>query len=254
MIDISHHNGTIDWDKVAAQQPIGVFLKATERCWTDPTFDKHRQACEDRGILWMPYIFLRPDDSDTTFKYAISQIANKDVPVWLDWEQPDPAYPVVKALVVERWIDALRQEGYRPCAYYGYWPPDTATEKIGECPRWFPQYTNGVPRLPAWDGSTSDWRKCWLVWQYSENGSCDGINGNVDLNRFAVTRDVFAHWYKTGELPQAQPAAPVNKDKVLDLVGRLQKALADAGYYHGQIDQNFGPASYAALRAFTEQH
>lgn len=199
-IDLSHHNTVVDWGRVAAQKPACVFLKATERKWVDPAFDAARKACEARGLLWIPYVFLRPDDDDTTIDFFCRTLGNGDVPVALDWEAPG-----VPSQVVEDWIDGMENLNL---VYYGLYPPAAATAKIGEWPRWFPQYPGSPtagPRLPMWEGDAPpDWRKRWLFWQWSEKGAMAGISGNVDLNRLAVSAERFGAWCKTGEWPEKE--------------------------------------------------
>lgn len=266
-VDLSHHNGTIDWDRLAAQKPAVVFLKASERQWTDPAFERNRKAATDRGLLWLPYIFLRPDDGDRTIRYFLDLIGDKSIPAALDWEAPG-----VPSAVVEAWIDALEAEtGRTAIAYYGLYPPAAATAKIGRCPRWFPQYPGSAtasPRLPAWDGSPDpDWRKCWLVWQWSEKGGVAGISGNVDMNRLACSVEQFAAWYRTGSF-DADPAAPqpsiVARPTTAqprpirgpgdhgDDVAELQRRLIAKGYDVGAAgaDGWFGKDTEAALWRF----
>lgn len=203
-LDVSHHNGTIDWLKVASQKPACVFLKATERQWTDPMFERNRRACADLGLAWVPYVFLRPDDTHRTAQYFLDLIGDPTVPAALDWEADG-----VPASVVEMWIAAMPR---LPVAYYGLIPPGAATNLIGKCPRWYPQYpgsATAAPRLPMWDGSANpDWRKCWLAWQWTDKGRLDGISGSVDLNRLACTAEQFAAWYATGDFGASLPNVP----------------------------------------------
>lgn len=253
-IDLSHHNGTIDWDKVAAQKPACVLLKATERQWTDPMFERNRQGCADRGIPWIPYVFLRPDDSDRTRQYFIDLIGDRSIPAALDWEADG-----IASATVEAWIDALEAEGGRtPLAYYGLFPPATVTDKIARCPRWYPQYPGSptaAPRRPMWSGGDArvDWRECWLLWQWSEKGGINGISGNVDLNRLACSAEVFLGWYKTGRFAafagaQAQPEAAPPATNPVDLIRQAQRALGIPD------DGDPGPVTRQKLRDWRAAH
>lgn len=266
-LDVSHHNGTIDWPRVAAQRPACVLIKATERMWTDPMFDRNRRGCIDNGIPWIPYVFLRPDDSDKTREYFIDLVGDHSVPAALDWEEPQgPGTNPVASGTVEAWIDALEADGGRtPLAYYGQFPPAAATAKIATCPRWYPQYPGSAtasPRVPMWDGKEPiDWRRSWLIWQWSDKGGIAGISGNIDMNRVACSAEVFAGWYKTGRFAsgltgqtiEAKPDNPVQNASVpaanpIDLVRQAQRIVGV------DDDGDPGPATRAALRKWLQAH
>lgn len=260
--DLSHHNGVIDWDAVAAARPAFVALKATERRWTDPMFDRNREAAERHGIAVLPYVFLRPDDDEQTIRYFADVVGSIGLPVALDWEAPD-----VPAAIVETWIDGCEAELRRtPIAYYGMFPPAPPTVKIGRCPRWYPQYPKSAaapPRLMMWQQEPEpDWRKSWLIWQWTEAGGFPGIKGKVDLNRLACSAVEFVDWYKTGALPasaatQPEPTMPgiamqpigvaIAEHRRANRV--LQGALKAGGYDPGPVDGIWGDHSQDALAA-----
>lgn len=194
-LDVSHWNASVDWQRIAAQKPACAFLKATERRVVDRTFDQHRKACANAGILWMPYVFMRPDDTDATVDFFNGVLGDTDVPVALDWEANG-----VSTAVVEMWIDGMEN---RNIIYYGLYPPAAVSDRIAEWPRWFPQYPGSPtadPRVMAWNGrDTPDWRKSWLLWQWTDKAAIAGVSGAVDLSRLAVSAERFATWCKTGE-------------------------------------------------------
>ena len=54
---------------------------------------------------------------------------------------------------------------------------------------WLAHYTKSAPTWPK-----TTWPEWWL-WQYTEQGTCAGFNGNVDLNRYDGTADQLrADW------------------------------------------------------------
>lgn len=270
-VDLSHHNGVVDWDRLAAQRPACVFLKATERQWTDPAFERNRQAAAARGLLWVPYVFLRPDDDEGAMRHLRDLVADPTVPVALDWESGG-----VASAVVEDWIAALEADGGRtPLAYYGLFPPATASEAIARCPRWFPQYpgsATAASRLPMWDGvGVPDWRKCWLVWQWSQKGAVAGVAGSVDLNRLAISAERFAAWYRGAELDDpAAGAGDVVRPPVIFAAGEAddpgehikaaQRVLLAAGLLKrpdgspGLVDGDPGDMTRQALKAWRALH
>ncbi len=60
-IDISHHQGTIDWSKmVGEKRPDFVFLKATEGThFTDSEFEDYRESLDRLSIPYAAYHFMR---------------------------------------------------------------------------------------------------------------------------------------------------------------------------------------------------
>ena len=260
-LDASHHNGQIDWDRVAAQEPACVILKATERRWTSPAFERNRRACADRGLRWIPYVFLRPDDDGDTIQYFLNLLDGAEVPVALDWEEPQgPGTNPVPAEVVERWIDAMPRP---PLVYYGIYPPAKPTAKIGQCPRWYAQYPGSAtanPKLRMWDGSPHpDWRKVWLIWQWTDKGSVDGISGNVDMNRIACSVERFETWYRTGSFEIGPTPAPTPTAEIHPVlyrgakgavVGELQRRLKTLGFDPGPIDNDYGLRTEKAVSDF----
>lgn len=57
-IDVSHHQGDIDWAAVRAEGWRFAWIKATEGGdWTDPRFERNRVGAEAAGIAWGAYHF-----------------------------------------------------------------------------------------------------------------------------------------------------------------------------------------------------
>ena len=58
IIDVSHHNGAIDWPAVAGAGIALAFIKATQGTrFIDPKFRRNRCDAERAGVLVVPYIF-----------------------------------------------------------------------------------------------------------------------------------------------------------------------------------------------------
>src|SRR6476659_7577526 len=58
VIDISHHNGTVDFQKASQNGIVGVIHKATQgQTNVDPTFKGNRTKGQAAGLLWGAYHF-----------------------------------------------------------------------------------------------------------------------------------------------------------------------------------------------------
>lgn len=63
-IDVSHHQGLIDWAQVAGSRQRFAIGKATNgRTFVDPNFAYNKAGAEASGLAFGAYHFARPDDS-----------------------------------------------------------------------------------------------------------------------------------------------------------------------------------------------
>jgi lysozyme len=183
-IDVSDHQGTVDWNAVQQAGKVFVFIKATDGItWTDPDFAANWSGAEAAGLLRGAYHFYETDDDPTAqaqnFLNAV-QLAPGDLPPVVDIERFDTggtASQTVKDL--QTWLDVVEQAtGRTPIIYtsHGFWN-SLGTSAFGLYPLWIAEYGVQSPTLPA------GWAS-WTFWQFSESGTVAGISGSVDLNVF----------------------------------------------------------------------
>ena len=73
VIDVSHHNGAIDWPAVAGAGIALVFVKATQGArFVDPTFERNRTAAAAAGVLVVPYHFIDGTDPEQQAEHFIT--------------------------------------------------------------------------------------------------------------------------------------------------------------------------------------
>ncbi|HWD58959.1 MAG TPA: peptidoglycan-binding protein [Stellaceae bacterium] len=269
-LDVSHYQKQPDWAQIAAAGYAYAVIKCSQGNTVDPMFDYNRRGAEANNIPWLPYVFLTPEDDDTTIANFLNAVGLASFPAALDWEMKG-----VSAAIMERWIAGTQtRTGRLPLAYYGIYPPDGLTAAIGQCPRWLPQYPaspTANSKLPPWDGQSAvaDWSQCWFIWQWSSTATVPGMAAGVqvDLNRLACSLPVFQAWHATGTLPNAQapaagPVAPPPAQAADLGIGRtlqlhatgpdviaLQQRLAALGYAV-PADGNFGPDTRLAVEEF----
>lgn len=193
-IDVSHHQGIIDWKKVKAAGVQFVFLKATEgETFVDKRYASNRAGAKAVGIPCGAYHFFRPKASTTAqinnFVKTVGKLQPGDLPPVLDIEVPEDWKDIaVKARVqmILDWLNAVEKKlGVKPLVYINN--PMARDElasaaELGNYKLWLAHYTDRpAPRVPApWAG--------WTFWQYSENGVVDGVSSQAcDMNRFAGT-------------------------------------------------------------------
>ena len=186
-IDVSDHQGTVDWNAVQQAGKVFVFIKATDGItWTDPDFATNWSGAKAAGLLRGAYHFYETDDDPTAqaqnFLNAV-QLAPGDLPPVVDIERIDSGGSASQAVQdLQTWLDAVEQAtGRVPIIYTSptFWN-SLGTSAFGRYPLWVAEYGVTSPKLPAgWAG--------WTFWQYSESGTVAGISGSVDLNVFQGT-------------------------------------------------------------------
>lgn len=199
-IDVSNHNGAIDWDKVASGGQHFAFILATDGDdFSSSSFEKQYEGAKKAGLMAGAYHFGRPSGSadsqaDRLLKTANYQADGKTLPPVLDLE-PDPngsgCYGKSPAAMND-WIKTFANKvkqgtGKDPIIYAstGFWSKCTGnTDKFKDMPLWLASYGVDNPKIP------SGWDK-YTFWQYSDSGSIPGISGQVDVNKFGGdTRDL----------------------------------------------------------------
>jgi lysozyme len=63
VIDISHHNGTIDLSNAQRAGVVGIIQKATQgTSYRDPTYQTNFQQAQSLSLMWGAYHFGNGDD------------------------------------------------------------------------------------------------------------------------------------------------------------------------------------------------
>jgi lysozyme len=189
-VDLSSHNGDVDFARLADQGISFAILKATEGAtFKDPAFvDNYRQA-RQAGMMVGAYHFFRFETSG--YMQAINllnSVRGRDIdfPLVIDieeWGNPHsrPTGQIIAEL--KTMISHVKQAGYGVMLY---------TNKDG-----YARFLDDELRLlPLWICSFTDTslEMRWTLWQYSHSGDIDGVYGKVDLNTFAGTPEAFELW------------------------------------------------------------
>ncbi|MBW3570641.1 MAG: glycoside hydrolase family 25 protein [Gemmatimonadetes bacterium] len=201
-IDVSHWQGAVDWNRVAADGRHFAFIKATEGGdYTDPRFAENWAGARRAGVIRGAYHFFRPQtDAMAQAAHFVRTVplAAGDLPPVLDVEVTDGRSLDVVAAGVRTWLEEVeRATGRRPILYTraSFWTAQMGGG-FGAYPLWVAHYGATEPRIPAgWSG--------WTFWQHSDAGRVDGIVGNVDLNWFNGDREELEAFVSTRRIPAA---------------------------------------------------
>jgi GH25 family lysozyme M1 (1,4-beta-N-acetylmuramidase) len=192
-VDVSHHNGAIHWDRVRNAGISFAVIKTTEgTTFVDGKAQTNLAGCRKAGIVPAMYHFYRHDvdpiNQATHFLQNIGARAAGDLPPVVDIEGPgDGAGAITYSTteVVHRiglFSDAVRSAiGIAPMIYTypAAWSEVTSNSNAFSAtnPLWIASYKSGAPKR------TGSWTT-YTLWQYTDNGMVDGIDGPVDRNRF----------------------------------------------------------------------
>lgn len=181
-IDVSHHQGIIEWDSVISGNISFAFVKATEGyTFKDSLFSKNWEEMKRVGIKRGAYHFFRGNTNPK--KQAINYIEtvaldSGDVVPILDIEKLDGVSSAKLIKNAKIWlIEVEKAYKVKPMIYAGqYFYNKYLANSFKGYPLWIAEFTKGKPVLV-------DGRK-YHIWQYSEKGIVKGIKGRTDLNKF----------------------------------------------------------------------
>lgn len=187
-IDVSQHQGSVDFAKVKKAGHDFVIVKSSEgQDFRDKTFNAARvDAIRKAGLTLGVYHYLRPRpgreggvEADWAVRVAKTHGWGKpgDIPLVVDIEESDLGVAATRRYL-KQFVDRYRLlMGHAPVVYsfphflLGLAPKDT----MG-CPLWIAHFDVPKPTVPL------PW-KAQAIWQHSSHGRCPGVSGNVDLNR-----------------------------------------------------------------------
>ncbi|MGM1023405.1 MAG: GH25 family lysozyme [Bacillota bacterium] len=205
-IDVSHHQGNIDFKKVAADGISFVFIKATQgKSFRSSKFLQFVKAAKAAGLLIGAYHYV--DDSAISPEAARLEAANFfkaiqaaggievfDLPPVMDYESNKSGLSkAAVTAVAEAFLQEVeRLTGVRPIVYT--YPSFIGNfTGLSDYPLWIARYS--ATQVPS---GASGWSR-WYFWQYSDGSAggtlpsgtrkVAGIAGPVDLNEFDGTAD-----------------------------------------------------------------
>lgn len=194
-IDVSHHNGTINWTKVKSSVPpvSFVYIKATQGIgYKDPANIVNANGAKAAGIKIGYYHFASLNNTadiakDATneanwFNATMKTLPASDLLPVLDIETNEKQLNTQQVqLWISTFLNRMKELGHMNMMLYSYKPffDDNlpANHPFGSIPLWLAQYRNvAAPSLPhGWTNYT--------VWQYSAKEKVSGINADCDMNK-----------------------------------------------------------------------
>lgn len=180
-IDISHHQGRINWKKVARQKNLQfVYIKATEGgTYQDPRYAHNLKQARRRGMKVGSYHFMRTTSSVwLQFLNFVSHVPPKkqdlvpviDVEECKNWTSQQLADSVA---LMSKLLEKVY--GQKPLIYTGQnFYNKHLLNRLPHHPLWIACYSNTPPKINS----------PYLIWQFTQKARLNGISTTVDLNRF----------------------------------------------------------------------
>ena len=208
IIDISHWQDPIDFQKVAADGIVAIIAKATQGATgVDPAYRKFKRAVAKYNFLWGSYHFGTDADVEAQVDHYLTtaRSAATDL-VCLDFEE-NPSGSTMALSQARAFVRLMEQRSGRfPVLYGGGYlkqqlkgKPD---EVLAQCPLWISQYASKPVLPPGWNK--------YALWQYTDGRAgpepheVNGI-GPCDRNQFNGTiAQLHRRWPFTS--PAALPA------------------------------------------------
>jgi lysozyme len=178
-IDVSNHQGAIDWQRVAADDVAFAIIKATEGGdFVDKSFARNLKGAQAAGLAVGAYhffTFCRPG-ADQAANFLTTVPSDRPLlPPVIDIEfvgncDQRPSVDEVRAQV-KAFLDPVEAAFGRAAIVY----------LIGEAAG---AYGIAVPERQRWVRSLANHpgHEDWIYWQYHDKGRIAGIEGDVDLN------------------------------------------------------------------------
>ena len=191
-IDVSKHQGNIDWTKVAADGVEFAFVRAGLRGYgtegklvEDDTFEQNVTGALQAGLKVGVYFYSQAITEEEVLEEAnlvLEKVKpyNIQLPIVFDVEKVSGGKGRANALSVEErthlaalFCQTIQDAGYKPMIYHNM-EMGTLMLDLGQLEqydKWFAYYNDDMYYPYA-----------YKIWQYSEHGAVDGINEEVDLN------------------------------------------------------------------------
>jgi uncharacterized protein YjdB/GH25 family lysozyme M1 (1,4-beta-N-acetylmuramidase) len=203
VIDVSQHNGTIDWEKVKNSKDVDAVIVRLGWAW-DGTDTQAARNISELNRLGIPYgIYL--------YSYARTKTDAKNEAVWLKslmtkfnakptlpiyydieyWPNGGyydngkwikcPSTTAEYAQIIPEFLSTMKSYGYTDThvySYRSYVQNQLNHASILPHVSWIAEYGSNL-------NYTNAHYKGLSGWQYTSSGRVSGINGNVDINAFS---------------------------------------------------------------------
>ena len=182
-IDVSHHQGEIDWKRLKRgtpnEPPISfVYIKATEgSSHSDKRFETNWKEAKRHGFIRGAYHYFStesPGDKQARLFISRVKLEPGDLPPVGDVED-EPTNAAAYREELKKFVTALEEHyGVKPViyTYKKFHERHINNAHFKDYPLWIARYNANDPGIDC----------KWIMWQCSEKGKLPGIREMVDIN------------------------------------------------------------------------
>lgn len=189
-IDVSKWNREIDWDKVKAAGVDFAIIRAgyrgssTGSLVVDPYFEANIKGASMAGVKVGVYFFTQAVNEveaveEASMVLELTQDYSLDYPIFIDTEsaggngRADKLAEEERTLVCDAFCRTVENAGGEAGVYASrnWYYNRLEVSRLERFYIWLAEYRS----IPLYDGY-------YHMWQYTSEGSIDGIEGNVDMN------------------------------------------------------------------------
>jgi len=196
-IDVSVFQDDIDFEKVKADGYEFVYIRLGYRgkdeglLHLDSNFENYYRQAKDAGLDVGIYFFsqaLNTYEAKEEANFVLEQIKDLelDLPIALDYEEPYSSRIEIlngkqRSDNALAFLDTIKNNNYEVIVYTNEdWLDVYYNKQIYNYPIWFAQYNVNFPTI----------YQEYYMWQYSNVGEVDGIEGYVDIDLMFIQKSV----------------------------------------------------------------
>jgi lysozyme len=189
-VDMSHHQGSVDWEEISKENPAFLIMKASEgSTFTDPRFRSNLKSAENKGIPVGAYHFFSYSSSGKAQAKHFLDVVGEDAEcrlLVLDVEYRRNMYQMTNiSKEISDFMNLVKERTgkypmiYSECSYYNRYLRPRFQNSLD---RWICEFG----RKPSCDH---------VIHQVTDRKRVSGYNGFVDYNEFTGSKEKFAELF-----------------------------------------------------------
>ncbi len=255
-IDVSEHNGTLDWAKLKeAGVEFAIIRTGYGQGHIDSQFENNMIGAAKQGIPVGIFHFsyaLNIEDVKREAKFVLNLIKNYKItfPVFYDFEYDTVNYAKKQKITLGKkefnefsvaFLNIIEKAGYTPGIYYNldYYHRYVDTNIVGKYCFWYAHYTTN-PTLKNYD-----------LWQYTETGRLAGFNKNFDIN--IMKQEMWDKFVGKNPIPKEEPSNIIIGEDEEEMTQERFNEMMNA-WIEQQANKTTDAAWSAAARTWAEQN
>jgi GH25 family lysozyme M1 (1,4-beta-N-acetylmuramidase)/fibronectin type 3 domain-containing protein len=248
-IDVSHHQGAINWSKVEKQIDFAILRCSYSTQILDRYWEINADACTEYNIPFGVYIYSLATTTTQAKKeaeYVLKLVKDYDLdfPIFFDIEDDiqKNLSKAKKLSICKTFCDIIEDAGYTAGIYSSkdWWETYLTDDEYENWPRWVARWNNNMEK--------SGYAKEHMMWQYYIYGKVDGISTNVDMNYLVGYYNIKNY---TINLSQTDYIYDGTAKKPTVSISGLKKGVDYTVSYKNNIDVGYATVTIEGIGSYT---